>query len=260
MKYMPSQVLDLDFLVLNLDLGTVNIERELGLAVSLDLPTAVLGLNDEAEVLDARVVGISVLLNLQLVGRLRDLLAVQLDLDRDLASLGLVVAVVRAVAVVVDLDRDVADLLLRNRRALRLLLLRLSLLVLHLGDTRSRLTRSILRSLIGRGLLRLFRSRLLSSSLRGFLLISIVLPIIGTIINRLLAVIGLQIVLLLRRGRRVVVMVLLRGLGPCVLRLLGLRLARQRDVDMERCSTLRDVLALRVLCLDRERRPAGRPR
>ena len=43
---------DLDSLVLNLALATVKIDRELSLVVSLDLPTAVLGLNDEAEVLD----------------------------------------------------------------------------------------------------------------------------------------------------------------------------------------------------------------
>ena len=58
---------------------------------------------------------------------------------------------------------------------------------------------------------------------------------------------------------RVVLIVLLRRLALGLF-LLGLRLARQRDVDLERCSTLRDVLALRVLCLDRERRPAGRAR
>ena len=40
MKYMPSQVLDLDFLVLDLALGTVKVDRELGFAVILDLPTA----------------------------------------------------------------------------------------------------------------------------------------------------------------------------------------------------------------------------
>ena len=55
MKYMPSQVLDLDFLVLGLALGTVKVDRELGLAIILDLPTAVLCLNDGAEVLDTRV-------------------------------------------------------------------------------------------------------------------------------------------------------------------------------------------------------------
>ena len=48
-------MLDLDCRVLNLALRSVKIDRELRLAVSLDLPTAVLGLNGEAEVLDARV-------------------------------------------------------------------------------------------------------------------------------------------------------------------------------------------------------------
>ena len=67
MKYMPSQVLDLVYLVLDLALGTVKVDRELCLAVSLDLPTAVLCLDDEAEVIDARVVRVGVLFKLQCV-------------------------------------------------------------------------------------------------------------------------------------------------------------------------------------------------
>ena len=42
-------------MVLNIALEIVEIDRGLRLAVSLDLPTEVLGLNGEAEVLDARV-------------------------------------------------------------------------------------------------------------------------------------------------------------------------------------------------------------
>ena len=65
-------------------------------------------------------------------------------------------AIVRAVPVVVEIDRDVADLLLRNRRALRLLL-KLGLLVLPL------------------------------------FLSSLVLLILSTVLSQLLPVVGLQV-------------------------------------------------------------------
>ena len=79
-KHLLAKVLDLVFLGLFIDRETVEIDRRLCLAVIQDLPTAVLCLNDEAKVLDAHLVRICVLINHQLARRLRELLAVRLDL------------------------------------------------------------------------------------------------------------------------------------------------------------------------------------